>query len=99
MKSKDQQLKPLTKAIWEVTGRRVDESTAFRWAQKGCSGIRMDTWMVGNRRYTNRDAVRRFIQERTQATTPPIASNASRTISRRERDADRADRKLREALS
>lgn len=81
---------PLVKAVESVTGRRVHLSTALRWAQRGCHGIRLKTWMVGGRRLTTERAVRAFVDATTQATGPrPL--KATRSVSQRDRDVTSAE--------
>lgn len=48
-------------AIAKVIGRPVDSSTAWRWRVHGLHGIHLQTTMVGGRRMTTADAVRRFL--------------------------------------
>ncbi len=77
-------LLPLIKAIQEATGRRIHISTALRWCQNpNRYGIRLESWVVGGRRFTTIEAVRAYVEATTRASnsleveaTPVQASNA-----------------------
>lgn len=56
-------------------------STAWRWHRKGIRGVRLETVVVGGRRYTSKAALDRFVAAVTSAAD-------SRPIGRRERDVD-----------
>ena len=59
---------PLVHAVTEVTGHRHHLSTILRWCQRpNRHGIRLESWMVGGRRMTSIQAVRRYIEANTQA--------------------------------
>jgi hypothetical protein len=40
---------------------RPSVPTLFRWSLRGVRGVRLETWLVGGRRFTSRDAIARFI--------------------------------------
>ena len=46
---------------------RPHSSTLWRWHQRGCRGIRLETAVIGGRRYTSREAIERFIGRTTEA--------------------------------
>ncbi|NLY00954.1 MAG: DUF1580 domain-containing protein [Rhodopirellula sp.] len=46
---------------------RPHSSTVSRWVQTGCRGIRLESVLLGGRRYTSKEALRRFIERTTQA--------------------------------
>jgi Protein of unknown function (DUF1580) len=50
----------LAKANVEVPGR-PHPSTVARWALKGINGVKLETLIVGGRRYTSYQAVQRFL--------------------------------------
>lgn len=52
-------------------GRRVNVSTVIRWCLKGVRGVRLESVVVGGRRYTDRAAIARFIAATTAARQPP----------------------------
>jgi len=89
-------LLPLAVAVENATGRRVHLATALRWASKGSAGVRLETVMLGGRRLTSEEAVRRFTAECTRrrggnmdAIVPPAQSD---------RQAERSAKRLKEML-
>ncbi|NLX98218.1 MAG: DUF1580 domain-containing protein [Rhodopirellula sp.] len=89
-----EQLLALGQAMHELPNR-PSPSTAWRWYRKGIRGVRLETVVVGGRRYTSREALDRFLSAVTSAAD-------SEPIRRRERDADvgrsdNTERKLRDA--
>lgn len=70
----------LSQAMHELPNR-PSPSTAWRWYRKGVHGIRLETTVIGGRRYTSREALDRFLSAVTSAAD-------SEPIRRRERDAD-----------
>ncbi|MCA9235682.1 MAG: DUF1580 domain-containing protein [Planctomycetales bacterium] len=56
---------PVASAVERVTGNRPHPATLFRWRQGGRHGVRLETLLVGGRRQTSVEAVRRFIQQTT----------------------------------
>ena len=45
-----------------IPGRPVS-TTVRRWSTTGIRGVRLQTALIGGRRYTSREAIRRFIAE------------------------------------
>ena len=70
-------------------------STIHRWRLRGVRGIRVETIMVGGRRYTSREALERFSVRLTAsaAGTPPPA----RTSKQRQKAIAAAETVLRDA--
>lgn len=59
---------PLIEAIFRATGRRPHLSTAMRWCQsRNRYGQRLESWMLGGRRVTSVEAVRRYNERSTIA--------------------------------
>ena len=55
-------------ARWEkLTGHRPNAATVWRWHQKGRSGVRLETFVAGGRRYSTDEAILRFIRATTEA--------------------------------
>ncbi len=84
----------LAQAMHELPNR-PSPSTAWRWHRKGIHGVRLETTVVGGRRYTSREALDRFLSAVTSAAD-------SLPIRRRERDAvvqrgQDTERKLKDA--
>ena len=70
-------------------------STLHRWRLRGIRGVRLETCMVGGRRYTSREALQRFSDAITAAATGERAP--CRTSRQRRRDIDAVERDLNEA--
>ena len=43
------------------------ESTPWRWAKHGCNGVLLESFSIGARRFTTREAWERFVQATTTA--------------------------------
>lgn len=41
---------------------KIDLTTAWRWAKRGVRGVVLETVTIGGRRYTTREAYRRFAE-------------------------------------
>jgi len=52
----------LNKAPQEVA-HRPHVSTFWRWSRGGLKGVRLETVVIGGRRYKSREALQRFFQE------------------------------------
>jgi hypothetical protein len=37
--------------------------TIRRWAAQGVRGVRLESWLIGGRRYTSREAIARFLDQ------------------------------------
>ena len=69
-------------------------ATLFRWAQKGCRGVRLESALIGGIRYTSREALDRFIVACSGGGSPaPIVA----TPKQRQRQIAAAERELSEA--
>ena len=68
-----EQLLTLAEAAREVPGRR-HAGTLSRWWRKAVHGVRLETVLVGGRRFTSLEAIRRFIERLSEprpADEPP----------------------------
>jgi hypothetical protein len=73
---------------------RPHVSTLWRWTQRGIRGIRLETTLIGGRRYTSDEALDRFF---TAATAIAAGETApARTSRQRVRAVADAERELRE---
>lgn len=75
--------------------RRPHTSTLHRWRLRGVRGVKLETILIGGRRYTSHEALERFFAATTAAAsgeTPPI-----RTPKQRDRAVAEAERELHEA--
>jgi hypothetical protein len=61
-------LVPVSELAEDVLHREIDSRTAWRWTTHGVRGAVLECVVVGNVRYSTRDAFDRFIveQNRTQ---------------------------------
>lgn len=74
-------------------GRRPALATLHRWRLNGIRGTRLETAQIGGSRFTSREAIVRFLKEQNASQTPLPAI----TPSQRQRQAETADRLLKEA--
>ena len=73
---------------------RPHVSTIFRWARRGVRGIRLETVLCGGRRFTSRQALKRFHERVTAAADGRKAEARSTAAHRRQAEIDRAESKL-----
>ncbi|MBI1347224.1 DUF1580 domain-containing protein [bacterium] len=64
-------------------------ATTWRYMLHGVRGVRLESWLVGARRYTTAEAVERFLQ-RLNADTASAAPTQAAVTSRRKRQAHAA---------
>jgi hypothetical protein len=81
--------------------RPVNPSTLWRWARVGCRAndgrlVRLETFRIGGRSITSREALQRFFDALSQS-SEPYAPIANRTPAKRERASKRAELELAEA--
>jgi hypothetical protein len=50
--------------------RQPGPSTLWRWHRRGISGVKLETVVIGGRRYTSHEALRRFVDATTSAREP-----------------------------
>lgn len=74
--------------------REVNPSTTWRWYLTGCRGVKLETFVEGGRRYTTRQAFRRFQDRCTAASSGGQSSPIILTRHQHERDIDRAEAEL-----
>ena len=60
-------LQPLGKLARQMIDKDVSPTTCWRWTRKGINGIKLETWRVGGRVYSTREAFDRFVRESTAA--------------------------------
>ena len=73
-------------------GKRTHISTCYRWAQRGCKGIILESIQIGGTRCTSREALARFFSRLTHDNGPSPA--ARRSPARHRRASERAQREL-----
>jgi hypothetical protein len=73
-------------------GKKLHPATAFRWAQHGLRGVKLETIRVGGTTCTSVEALQRFFDH---LSAPPAQAVAPRpSPAARSRAAEHADRKL-----
>ena len=80
---------PFELAENEIPGH-PSRCTLFRWAFKGVRGARLETLLIGNRRFTSREAIGRFITAQNADQTP----DPSISPSQRKRQSETARKEL-----
>lgn len=81
---------PLVEAVEAETGRRPHLSTVLRWCQRrNRHGIKLESWFLGGRRVTSREAVRRFNNATTSAANKDLTSSITAQRSKAHSDAKR----------
>ena len=84
-------LVPISKAREHVPSK-PHTATIWRWVLTGCRGVRLETLLIGGKRYTSEDAIRRFFAETTAAgsrqkpTRAPLSQSRQRAIEQADRD-------------
>ena len=65
-------------AAREFPGRAVCIQTLHRWRLNGVRGIRLESCMIGGRRFTSQEAVARFVAAQNAGEPPPAISKQQR---------------------
>jgi len=71
-------------------GKRPNLSTIYRWAQRGCKGVRLEMLQVAGTKCTSVEALQRFFDRLTN----PDAPAAAPTSKARQRSIDAAEAEL-----
>lgn len=74
-------------------GKKLHVSTLFRWASRGCRGVKLETVRVGGTLCSSRDALARFFERLSAADRGPEVADI-RTPHQREAAIRRAEREL-----
>ncbi len=69
---------------------RPNVSTIWRWFRRGVKRVRLETVVIGGRRYTSREAIQRFVER----TTAAVDGIKIATPTSRRRALEKADREL-----
>ena len=75
-------------------GRGVHISTLHRWRLKGCRGVRLETVMLGGRRFTSDQALDRFFAATTAAADDQARSATPSEAAARKRHLQQVDAQL-----
>ena len=82
------QLRPLNEYTNRIPssrpGKRLNRTTLWRWALKGCRGIKLETVLAGSGRYTTDAWVASFMAGLSEGSTDKSRSKASRKALQRE---------------
>jgi hypothetical protein len=85
---------PIAEAPKHIPGR-PSIATVWRWVLRGCAGTKLESILIGGRRFTSEEAIQRFADATTAAADGDPAP--ARTSRQRQRAIDRAERELSEA--
>jgi hypothetical protein len=92
-------LLPLVQAVEQATGRRPHLSTVIRWTTKGSSGVKLESLVLGGRRFTTVENVLSYLRDVTAIKTSVVDSVPMPTPRQAERAAIKSAKKLAERLS
>lgn len=89
------------KRLPSFNGKRVHTSTVWRWARRGCRGVKLETLCLGGRFVTSVEALERFGKALAEQDLPdrpdrPTSPPKVRTNRQRERSREQAEAVLRE---
>lgn len=81
--------------VSKIVPGRPHASTIWRWHRRGVKGVRLETVLIGGRRYTSREALARFSERVTAAAdgtgaAPSTPKARARALAQAERDLDAA---------
>lgn len=76
-------------------GRRPHISCVYRWSQRGCRGVVLETLQIGGTRCTSLEALQRFFERLTAARNGAPAP--TRTSKQRQRATETANKELAES--
>jgi len=82
-------LSEVPKRVPGRNGRRLNTCTAYRWAQRGVRGVKLEVLALGGCKYTSLAALQRFAERLSGGGVPRL-----RTSRQRERAHARAAREL-----
>jgi hypothetical protein len=68
--------------------QQVSSSTVWRWTMRGLRGVRLETYSIGGRRFTTREAFDRFILGSQHPSNSGSICASSVPLPREHRDAD-----------
>lgn len=71
--------------------------TIWRWTGRGVKGVQLETFTVGGRRFTTKQAFKRFVEATTAAASGQPAASVVRTSRQREAAILKAERELEKA--
>jgi hypothetical protein len=85
---------PVSEAPEYIPGH-PSKGSCWRWVLKGVGGVKLESAVIGGKRFTSHEAIQRFVDRRTAAADgDPAPSLTSR---QREREISRAEKEAIEA--
>lgn len=85
---------PIGEAPKHIPGR-PHAATVWRWYQHGVRGVKLETYLVGGKRFTSAGAIQRFIRQSTEAQDGPAINRAPSR--QRQKQIEAADAELERA--
>ncbi len=76
-----EQMRSLTQATKDVPGN-PHVSTLIRWWRRGVRGIRLETIVVGGRRFTSLEAIQRFVARLSEPHSTAVSPRGAHKVSR-----------------
>jgi hypothetical protein len=84
---------PINEASGHVPGSKPHLATIWRWVQRGVRNVKLDTVLVGGKRYTSAEAIARFVEQTNAAADGPQPKRGIRSRAR-QRAIERAEREF-----
>ncbi len=75
-------------------GKRPHVSCIYRWAQRGCKGVKLEVLQCGGTKVTSLEALQRFYERLSAASNGEPKALLSGSVKRRQRAADNATKEL-----
>ncbi|MCE9555997.1 MAG: DUF1580 domain-containing protein [Planctomycetes bacterium] len=92
---------PLSKIARQVPNRQggkgINVATVWRWANRGCKGIKLEVVQIGGIQMSSADALARFFNRLTAAANGESAPAPAPTSRQRAKAIDAAERELAKA--
>ncbi|MFN9433711.1 MAG: DUF1580 domain-containing protein [Planctomycetota bacterium] len=85
---------PVSEAPQHIPGR-PSKGSCWRWVLQGVGGIKLESILIGGKRFTSHEAIQRFVDRRTAASNGDVPP--ARTLRQREVEISRAEREATEA--
>jgi hypothetical protein len=85
----NERLIPLARASQAIPSR-PHASTAVRWARRGVRGVKLETILIGGRRFTSHEAIGRFVSRLSE----PQPAELPASTTDRERELQGAEQEL-----
>jgi len=79
------------------SGKHVHVNCGYRWAQRGCKGVRLEVLQCGGTKVTSLEALQRFFDRLTALENGTPTTPQSRTSRQRERAMRQANEELEQA--